>query len=75
MLDPCVPIIPRSVQGAALTHVHTQAKLCVCANNKQTLPGQVSAHRVAGLNPDMAYDNLDQSIALFVIKANLKATR
>lgn len=54
---------------AVLTHTG------IWTNNKQTLLGQGKAHTVADLSPDMAFDDLDQSLALFAIKANLKATR
>lgn len=70
ILDPCVPIIHRSGEGTA----HTQAQPCIWANNKQTLLGQGTAHTVADLNPDTASDDPDKSLALFVVKANLKVT-
>lgn len=51
-----------------------RAQPCIWANNKQTLLGQGTAHTVVDLNPDVTSDDPAKSLALFVVKANLKVT-
>lgn len=71
MLDPCASVIPGQV-AAQRTHRHSFTR-----GQMINRPSQVRAPRARWWDPDLrtASNDPDESLAVFVIKANLKVKR